>query len=98
MEATTETAATDLTRAQNYLHRLINNAKSVALLQAIATILTGEELTMPLADDTLGLEDLPPAERAAVERGLQQSEAGQGIPHAQVWAKYEATYGVKCDL
>jgi len=88
-------SATEQLRAE--LHQLIDDTDDAAVLQALLTLAARAQPALE-ADYAVRLEDLPPAERAAVEEGLRQCDAGLGRPHAEVWAPYEAKYGVKCDL
>ena len=90
------TEATELDKVRAYLHGFINEAENVAVLEAIATLLTTALPPAPLPEDrAVSLEELLPAERAAVEEGLRDIEAGRVIPHAEVWAEIEAKYGLK---
>ena len=43
--------------------------------------------TRPKNDDWFG--NLPDAVKASVERGLEESARGEGIPHSEVKRKYE---------
>ena len=67
------------------LHQLIDSITDSSTLQAIYLLLTKSNSTEK-ADwwDTIDDE-----EKASIERGLQQIENGEGIPHSQVMAKYE---------
>ena len=78
------------------LHRLVDELDNAEILRAIEVILQTALPPAPLPEDrAVNLDELSPAERAAVEDGLRQLDAGQGIPHAQVWAEIEAKYGLK---
>lgn len=63
------------------------------MLQALLTILANTQPVLPLTDEAVRLEDLPPAARAAVEEGLRGMEAGRVRPHAEVWAEVRAEFG-----
>ena len=98
MEATIEAPATktnELASVRAYLHSLVEEAENVAMLEAIATILATSLPAILEEDKAVRLEDIPEAAREGVEEGLRQLDAGQGIPHEQVWAKVEAKYGIK---
>jgi len=95
MEPLIAPAATDPTeQLRAELHHAIDETDDAAVLQALLTLAAHAQPALE-ADHPVHLEDLPPAERAAVEEGLRQLDAGLGLPHAEVWAEYEARYGVK---
>lgn len=96
MEATTQPTPVDATaQVRDTLHHIIDEINNFEVLKALLTIMDAAQPAAPFVDEAVRLEDLPPAERAAVEEGLKQLDAGQGRPHAEVWAEYEAKYGVK---
>ncbi len=81
---------------RSHLHALIDEVVDERLLEALVRVLEASAVQTDAAvGEVVNLADLPPAERAAVEEGLRQSDAGLGRPHAEVWAEYEARYGVK---
>ena len=98
MKTTVQAPATDtteLTKMRNHLHDLINEAENIAVLEAIATLLTVKNPADIQKDRAVNLADLTPAARAAVEEGLRDIDAGRVIPNAEVWAPYAAKYGIQ---
>ena len=83
-----------LAQVRATLHQAVEEINDLTLLEALAVMLRAAQPSAPVVDGPVRLADLSPAERAAVEEGLHQLDTGQGIPHAQVWAKYAAAYDV----
>lgn len=84
------------------LHALIDAVADERVLSAVIQLLEAPAVqadaldAVAWYDEPVVVADLPPAVREAVEEGLRQSEAGLGRPHEEVWAEFEAKYGVKC--
>ncbi len=93
--ATTPAVLADTARLRASLHRFVDETDDAAVLQALLTILANTQPAVPLTDEAVLLEELPPAARAAVEEGLRQLDAGEGRPHTEVWAEFEARFGIK---
>jgi len=91
--ATTPAVLDDTARLRASLHRFVDETDDAAVLQALLTILANTQPAPSLTDKAVRLEDLPPAERAAVEAGLRDIEAGRVRPHAEVWAELQAEFG-----
>ncbi|HKL33187.1 MAG TPA: hypothetical protein VJ919_11665 [Tangfeifania sp.] len=68
------------------IHELIEKVNDVQLLQAIKVLLSN-------GIDSDWWEELSDEEKQAIEKGLNQSEAGELIPHNIVMEEIKQKYG-----
>nr|GFC38373.1 hypothetical protein [Tanacetum cinerariifolium] len=80
------------TRAR--LHALIDEVDDEGVLEAVIKLLEIHQPDMPSPND----HEVSPAAWAAIEEAIRQSDAGLSRPHHEIWAEFEAKYGVKCNL
>jgi len=84
-----------LAQVRAMLHRAVEETDDLAVLEALVALLHATQAAAPPAPEAARLADLPPAERAAVEEGLRDAQAGRVRPHADVWAELQAEFGQK---
>ena len=69
---------------KNTLHRLIDQVDDDSILQAHLTLLS-REITQPTTDFW---DDLSPANKASIDRGLADLAAGRRVPFNDILERY----------
>ncbi len=69
------------------LHKMIDQIKDVDILQAVYVILDREKKREEKETDFY--DTLDPLLKASIERGLEQIERGETVPHDEVRKRYE---------
>lgn len=95
METALLTPDNPLAQVRATLHLAVEETDNLAVLEALVALLHATQTGAPPTLEVVRLADLPLAERAAVEEGVRDTQAGRVRPHADVWAELQAEFEQK---